>query len=342
MSSNNTSDEVFLYTGSETIPKDVAIVNFHCSVVGVEAQTFRECTKLKEIVLNSEFQLQTIGRCAFNECTSLERINISSMITKINNHTFKECTQLREVVLNEGLQKIEWYAFAGCHSLQSITIPSTVTDIDEGAFYRCSGLKNVILNEGLKKIADGAFISCKLETIKLPSSLAVIGNAVFMSCTKLREVVCNGLLPKIGHNTFDACSALERITFPNISTRLEDIIQAGQVDAQNKIQQFMNQSEIEWERGGMIYIPVEVTGRSRDGWGIVQQHVHQIVSWIKYYEMKEVTTLFELAFWKAKIDQVEDDVYERDRDACRVEVPGPVKDTILQYLDLKVHLKSML
>ena len=50
--------------------------------------------------------------------------------------------------------------------------------------------------------------------------------------------------------------------------------------------------------------------------------------------MKEATTLFELALWKAKIDQVEDGIYEHGRDLCRVEVPGPVKDTIISFLDL--------
>jgi len=32
------------------------------------------------------------------------------------------------------------------------------------------------------------------------------------------------------------------------------------------------------------------------------------------------------------MDQVEDDIYESDRDGYRVDVPGPVKDTILRYL----------
>ena len=36
-----------------------------------------------------------------------------------------------------------------------------------------------------------------------------------------------------------------------------------------------------------------------------------------------------LALWKFKIDHTGADV---DREACRVEVPGPVKYTIIQYL----------
>jgi len=94
----------------------------------------------------------------------------------------------------------------------------------------------------------------------------------------------------------------------------------------------MNRGDIEWERGA-IYIPMEVK-RLRYGWGLVRERFHRILSWIKYYELREATTLFELALWKAMMDQVEDDICASDRDSCRVEVPGPVKDTIMQYIDL--------
>ena len=163
-----------------------------------------------------------------------------------------------------------------------------------------------------------------------------IGSWAFQGCSGLSEVVFSGGLPKIGSSTFNDCLALESIIFPNLSTRLEDIIQAGQMDAQNKVQFNINQSDIEWEREGTIYIPMEEVTRGRDEWewDIVKEHFRQIVNWIKYYEMKEATTVFELALWKAKIDQVEDGIYESDRGLCRVDVPGPVKDTILQYLDL--------
>ena len=49
--------------------------------------------------------------------------------------------------------------------------------------------------------------------------------------------------------------------------------------------------------------------------------------------MKEATTIFELALWKTKIEQVDEDD-PRDRDACRIDVPGPVKQAIISFLDL--------
>ena len=66
-------------------------------------------------------------------------------------------------------------------------------------------------------------------------------------------------------------------------------------------------------------------------WKTVKECLDEIVKLIAYYEMKEATTMFELALWKAKIDQT-DDADDINRDACRIEVPGPVKDTILRYI----------
>ena len=211
-----------------------------------------------------------------------------------------------------------------------VRILPCVVKIDNNAFCKCSDLREVVFSEGLKTIGDAAFARCEtLERITLPSTVTDIEKDAFLGCTMLREVACSGALPSIEWNTFSGCPLLERITFPNLSTRLEDIIRAGQVGVQNKLQQCMIRGVIEWRRGGMIYIPVEVTTR-RTGWALVQQRFHQIVNWIKYYEMKEATTIFELALWKAKM--IDRGHLFGSRDECRVEMPGPVKDTILQYL----------
>ena len=67
-------------------------------------------------------------------------------------------------------------------------------------------------------------------------------------------------------------------------------------------------------------------------WGaLVIPSLNRIIGRIRHYEIKEATTLFELALWKANIDQV-DDTNPANREACRIEVPGPVRVTILQYL----------
>ena len=62
-----------------------------------------------------------------------------------------------------------------------------------------------------------------------------------------------------------------------------------------------------------------------------EKDIDRIIDLIAFYELKEVTAIFELALWRAKIE-------ERwafgidEREACRIDVPGPVKDAILKYV----------
>ena len=86
-------------------------------------------------------------------------------------------------------------------------------------------------------------------------------------------------------------------------------------------------------RGSEIFVSAAVLDVARGtNWNSTKQwQLGQISKSIVHYEMKEGLTLFELALWKAKIDQ-SDDTSPATRSACRIEVPGPVKATILQYL----------
>ena len=67
-------------------------------------------------------------------------------------------------------------------------------------------------------------------------------------------------------------------------------------------------------------------------WNATRRDLCRITRLVSYYELKEATTTFELALWKSKLDQ-EDASNITNRAAYRMDMPGPVKDTILQYLD---------
>lgn len=59
----------------------------------------------------------------------------------------------------------------------------------------------------------------------------------------------------------------------------------------------------------------------------------QIQALLAYFELKEATSLFELALWKAMVKE-HSAVSIEERDACRIGIPGPVKDAIMQFLPL--------
>ena len=78
------------------------------------------------------------------------------------------------------------------------------------------------------------------------------------------------------------------------------------------------------ETGGNPYGGLQYSAEMID-----KEKLAKVEGLITYYEIKEATS-FELALWKVRLGQVED--ANGNRNAHRVEVPGPVKDTILQYL----------
>ena len=68
-----------------------------------------------------------------------------------------------------------------------------------------------------------------------------------------------------------------------------------------------------------------------NNWNAVRRDLDDITRVISRYELKEATSIFELALWKFKLDQV-DKANPIPRKKCRMDAPGPVKDIILQYL----------
>ena len=96
ISSSTSSDDVFEYMGKgQTVPKDVARVRFHPSVVDIDSEAFRNCKHLREVMLNEglrEFAAQGLtnieGR-AFYGCSTLQSINIPSTVTKIGQYMLR-------------------------------------------------------------------------------------------------------------------------------------------------------------------------------------------------------------------------------------------------------------
>ena len=82
-------------------------------------------------------------------------------------------------------------------------------------------------------------------------------------------------------------------------------------------------------RDGYLIVPLPQANRL--------QSMKKVVDLSRYYEIKETTTLIELALWKAMIGQTEEEEHPIGRDACRVELPGPAKHLILKYTYPLLH-----
>jgi len=182
------------------------------------------------------------------------------------------------------------------------------------------------------RIGNDVFSGTKVERLCLPSTL-----------TEAREFACsmyNLEMIEFDENIPDtiqryALSKVERFKYPDLASRLTTIIEAGQVTIEDKIREIPG---VEWGDNELV-VPSRVR-RIRNTWplmgmkivaGVDREKLEEVKRWITYYEMKEATTLFELAFWKASIDQ-DEQAHVTNRETYRTEVPGPVKVTIVHYL----------
>jgi serine/threonine protein kinase len=134
----------------------------------------------------------SIGKGAFERCSSLASIKIPSSITTISHSAFQRCSSLTSIEIPSSITTIDAFAFYGCSSLTSIEfqIPSSVTTIGRLAFYGCSSLTSIEISPSVTTIGEGAFSGCSsLTAIEISSSVTSIGEYAFAGCSSLLAAV---------------------------------------------------------------------------------------------------------------------------------------------------------
>lgn len=80
------------------------------------------------------YSVKSIGKSAFEWCSSLTSVTIGNNVTNIGNYVFNSCTRLTSVTIGNNVTNIGTYAFCCCNALSSIIIPDSVTNIGAYAF----------------------------------------------------------------------------------------------------------------------------------------------------------------------------------------------------------------
>lgn len=126
------------YWNADYVPS--ALKNVTVSASEIPTYAFYGCRYIEEINIENA---TSIGDCAFQDCSSLQNIALSPMLTSIGNGAFGSCISLANINLPNGLTNIGESAFYDCSSLRTLTLPSSLSHIGDNAFLSCFKLYEI-------------------------------------------------------------------------------------------------------------------------------------------------------------------------------------------------------
>ena len=263
-----------------TIPYRVRLADdLTKSTYAVGANAFKDCSNLASIVIeetpaeNGVSGVINFGSYAFNECTSLTRIDFPAALGNatyrsgsstytcyaVNNNAFQGCTALETVTFNEVEgQAITLYGssmFDGCVSLRNIVLPSTLT----GLYFRMfaeTAIEEITIPASVTTMStsteyiyddNGMYVSSKttgkyfyncknLRRVVIESKATSVGKGMFEGCTALESVVFNtDTITTIDNDAFVDCTSLAELVIPSTVTTFGTEIFSGWTSAQKLI-----------------------------------------------------------------------------------------------------------
>ena len=247
--------------------------------------------------------IRRIGKLAFYNCISLRQMNLKSAVN-IGYEAFCKCVNLEYVEFGDMLETIGYAAFNRCTSLPHLKLTS-ITTIEACAFDGCNRLTDVELSERLETIGRSAFRNCeRLQRIAIPMKRGLFEFSdfhqrynQFEDCVQLVEVDLVGQ----AHTQIVASLHME-------SWRSEMISEI------NRINQVLSNTP-DREKAEEIRQWMEL---------VLDKMDHYKAEHCRY--VKEGTALLELALWKAKLCEKEDNSVEGRAKKAKVDAESVRKE----------------
>lgn len=186
------------------------------SVYSIGSYAFAE-TRLHTLVFADNSSINSIGLCAFKNCTSLTQVRFgdNSSLVSIGGRAFYGCTRLVEMIMPNSVSSIGVEAFRGCSSMWRIHFSNAINYIPQFVCYGCNNLSEVLLPQNLINIYNESFYNAtSLRKIDFPNTIDRIDYAAFYGCG-LDSVSLPVRMGYLAEQAFSNCSNLKYIELPS-------------------------------------------------------------------------------------------------------------------------------
>ncbi|MGD9887254.1 MAG: leucine-rich repeat protein [Bacilli bacterium] len=210
-------DESILEEERITIPEGIESILIPLSLL----------SHMRIIDLPSTFK--NIQPLLFENCTSLEQINISS-----NNANY---LSIDGIVFSKSMNILVYYPEGKTNTTFIINAPT----VGKKAFFNNHYLKQITMTELVLKINPSSFENCSnIEAIILSENLLEIPDFAFRNCVSLNTIVITGRIKRIDEQAFANATALANVTIPSSVFYIEKEAFKGLTIQQNLIFEFSN------------------------------------------------------------------------------------------------------
>lgn len=196
---------------NSVLPETLTTVNFH------------PVYRVKEGDVEHKYGQYAFYKANFENAANITTIKMDTGVETIHDNAFDGCTKLENITLSSSLKRIgknafkatKYYANKTAKNNSLVTLGNWVIGVSA---LQQDGTDPVALsNTSVTAVADGAFENITTEFTVSLKNVKTFGSNVFTNATGLKEVVDINLLTNLPASTFEGCTNLEKISMTRVT-----------------------------------------------------------------------------------------------------------------------------
>lgn len=198
-------------------------------VVG-QTDTYADRESVMSIVVPAEYNNKpviSLGKNAFYDYSSLEKLSIPDTIIRIQTGAFQGCSKLKYNEYDNGVYLgnetnpyvVLWKG--NSKTSTSCEIHEKTQMIADMAFYQY-GLTEIDIPSEVKIIGSEAFAYCKFTSVTIPNNVKRMDGGIFYNCNNLTQATIESGIDSICASMFSECIKLQSVTIPDTVKSIGD------------------------------------------------------------------------------------------------------------------------